>query len=361
MNKTYSNSLRFFISLLTILSIQQGFAQMRSTTCDVYMDAGPVNRTTAFTTAIDEENIASGVYTALAQRYNSLSGSMTGVRFWARVPVSVGVAQNAKVKVYAENVGYPATVLGQTTVSVPSSDSLNQIDVVFSTPISVSSNVIISIEPVTPASDNFWIGHNRAGDGLNLYLNLIKQGTSWYKNLANGDPSWDYDFLILPIKSATVTSNFNYTAPALTASFTNTSTGAASYLWDFGDGNSSTATSPSHTYSVAGSYDVKLKAYTATSACVDSTTTTVTVVATGINSASVSKKGLIITTNLVHDVLTVETSENTTATIYDVLGARVGTYELKQNQSQQINIESLQTGIYFISAGNTKPVRFVKL
>ena len=61
------------------------------------------------------------------------------------------------------------------------------------------------------------------------------------------------------VSCGTLTSNFNFTVSALTASFTQTGLGnSVSHLWDFGDGSTSTLKNPSHTYAANGIYDVSL-------------------------------------------------------------------------------------------------------
>lgn len=350
------------ILILFFIPVVKSVAQkeMLSTVCDVYMDPAPLNRTTTY----GDENVAPGIFEAVAQRYNALSGSIKAVTFWGRVDSAVAASNNVKVVVYTINgAGLPNAIQGQTTATIMADTIDNQVTAIFSSPVSVSFNTIISIEPVFAATDNFFIRHNMAPDGASLNLALVKQAGSWYNNLpSNLDPSYNVDFLILPIKLGSVTANYTYNSVGNVTNFTNSSTNAISYLWDFGDGNTSTSISPSHTYAASNTYNVKLKAYAGPGTCADSITTSISVVITGIDqSPEIKKNNLILSTNLVHDILTVEIKENMIVTIYNVLGAKVGIYDLKQNQSQQINIGNLQTGVYFIGSANFKPVKFVKI
>jgi len=326
---------------------------VQAVSCSYYVDQGPLDRMSGF----GEENLVNGLYSGLAQRYNTFNGIITGVRFWARVPMSIGTAQTVRVIVYQENVGFPGTILGQTTVSVPASNTLMQIDAVLPTMIMVNSNYIISIEPLVPNTDNIWLKHNEegnasngyVGDGGNLYLNLVKQGVTWYKNLANGDPSWDYDFLILPIVTLNISSAYSYVPTNLTVAFTNSSTGAATYQWDFGDGNTSVQTSPSHTYLVSGTYPVKLRSFGSDPSCYDSLTQSITVTMTGLNEIA-HKSGLQVQYNSENDLLSLKANTNTEVRIYNILGVQTTFFTLMKGVQKEIEMSGLANGIYFISA-----------
>lgn len=341
----------FFSLLLMMLVGMDSMAQRKSIStvnCNVIMDTSPLTRTTGS----GEENIVSGLYSGLAQRYNNLNGAISSVRFWARVPSSLSVNNTAKVTIYSVTVGLPGTTLGQTTATVLSSDSLLQVDAVFSSPVNVSSNIIISIEPFTPATDDIWVKHNASLDGGDLKLNLIRQGTTWFKDLDNGDPSWDYDFLIMPIKSAAITSAFTHTENNLTATLTNTSVNANSYAWDFGDLNTSTLTSPTHTYAGSGTYSVMLRAFGADAACYDSVSQSVTVTAVGLNEAIAGKnQGLTIHYDRSGKILTVESAEEINLNLCNVLGVELTTMHLNKSIKKEINIEHFPDGIYFITTG----------
>lgn len=261
---------------------------LASSPCEYYLNNGPIARATSF----NEERISSATYSGLAQRYNALSGQMTGIRFWAR---AVGATQTMRAILYQESVGFPGTIIAQTTVSVPAGATWQQIDAVFSAPATVSGNVILSIEPSSPSTNNVWVQHNLEGNasnnfignGGNLYLNLIKQGVTWYKDLSNGDPSFDYDFMILPIRSLNITPGFNFNASNLSVSFTNTSTNASTYSWNFGDGGTANTANPSHNYSSSGTYQVKLVVSgPAGSGCADSLTQSIVVTNTALSELS---------------------------------------------------------------------------
>ncbi len=340
----------FIFSFITI-AVESGYAQPLSTSCNVYLNRGPLDRSTG----TGEVNIINGLYSGLAQRYNNVSGSVTGVRFWARVPLSVGTAQNVRVFIYQENVGFPGTVLGQTTVSVPSSGTPVEVNATFTNPVNVNNNIIISVEPFNVATTNVWLERNQdgnpgnsfIGDGGNLYLNLIKQGVTWFKDLANGDPSWDFDFLIMPLRTVNVTAAFSFTATNYTASFTNSSTSAVSYLWDFGDGTTSSLQNPSHTYSATGPFSVKLKAYSSDSICYDSLTQVVNISLTGLNengqSAAVSAHY-----NYSDQQLSLTTIDDTEISVISATGELVRTLSMRRNKTAVIDISDLARGLYFL-------------
>jgi hypothetical protein len=254
-------------------------------------------------------------------------------------------------------------ILGSQNVVVDSASSTYRVTAIFSTPVSVSGSVIISIEPFSPVVDNFFIRRNTHPDGQYLYLNKLKQANQWFKNLAaGGDTTLNFDFLILPVTIQNVTASFTSGSSGNTTNFTNTSTNASSYLWNFGDGDTSTATSPSHNYASSATYNVTLTVYAnGIAPCVDSVTTAVPVVITGVNPLPSKKNaGITLASGIVQNVLTIESGSTVTIRILDVLGNQVGKYNLKQNEKQQIKIDQLKPGIYIVNADNSKSVRFIK-
>ena len=316
--------------------------------CQVIADDGPLTRTTG----TDEENIVNGLYSGLAQRYNGINASITGVRFWARVPMSVGVTNLAKVTIYAVNVstGLPGTTLGQTTDTIFPSNTLLQVDAVFSAPVAVSSDIIISIEPFTPLTDDIWVQHNAALDGDDLKLNLVRQGTTWFKDLDNGDPSWDYDFLILPIATETVTASYTQVPAGLSVAFTNTSTGAASYRWNFGDGGTSSLTSPAHTYASAGTYTVSLIASSSDSTCYDSTAQQITVIPSAVSPVRPVSVPFY-RYDAAGDKLIFEPSADMQVSVFNILGVQMMTMPLSKGVRKEVRIAQFPDGVYFITTG----------
>lgn len=342
------------IGLFIILSSHHGFSQMVSTGCPIYINTGPLDRATGSS----EVNIINGLYSGLAQRYNNVSGSITGVRFWARVPASVGTAQTVRVYIYQENVGFPGTVLGQTTVSVPSSNALTEINATLSSPVNVNNNIIVSVEPFNVATANVWVmrnqdgnpGNNYIGDGGNLYLNLIKQGVTWFKELANGDPSWDFDFLIMPLRTENVTAAFTFNTVNYNATFSNSSASATSYLWDFGDGMTSVLPNPSHTYAATGPFTVKLIAFSSDSTCYDSLIQVVNISLTGIEQITYPEM-FISEYNSNDKQLMLKAEENISIAITTVLGVIVERVELTASIPYNVDVSHYETGLYLISAG----------
>ncbi|MFM9056490.1 MAG: hypothetical protein ACKOQY_07350, partial [Bacteroidota bacterium] len=131
--------------------------------CEFYLNNGPVVRATAF----NEERLSNSTYSGLAQRFNGLTGQMTGIRFWAR---AVGSSQTIRVILYQEAVGFPSTIIAQTTSLVPAVATWQQIDATFASAVNVSGNVILSIEPSTPSTDDIWLKHNLEGNASNNFI-----------------------------------------------------------------------------------------------------------------------------------------------------------------------------------------------
>jgi len=348
------------IASLLLFSNVISFAQVQ---CDSYMNAGPINRTTGY----GEERIAPGLYQALAQRYNNLSGTVNSVVFWGRANTT---SVTVKVRIYNEQMGsgLPGTILHETTVPIPAGTAHNLITAVISPALSLTSpNVtIISVEPYY-TSDDFFIQHNKAGDnntatpgdGQGLWLNLVKQGNVWYKNLANGDYEWDYDFLILPMNSSTITSNYSFSANNLDVTFTNTSIGASSNKWDFGDGNFSYSTSPSHTYSGAGTYPVVLSARGADTTCFDTKTQNITVISVGLNNNLNEQKKICINNPVKNELMVISNKTNLNYSIYNILGEQLLNGRLN-NEVNKIDISNLTDGMYFINIENSQCFKFIK-
>ena len=349
-----------FFGFCLILIFCCNIPKSQATTCEYYLNNGPISRATGF----NEEHIVSGLYSGLAQRYNNLSGQMTGIRFWAR---AIGTAQNMRAILYQENVGFPGTIIAQATVSVPASATWQQIDAVFPSPATVSGNVILSIEPSSPSTNNVWVQHNLEGNasnnyignGGNLYLNLVKQGVTWYKDLANGDPSWDYDFMILPIRTVNITPGFSFNANNLAVNFTNTSTNASTYSWNFGDGATANTANASHTYATSGTYQVKLVVGGPSgSGCADSISQTVVVTNTAID--EVSNWFENPTYESATNQISFQSLANQTCYVYSAEGRLLDEFKVAKNESIKRTIPSTNAGMYLLKSSlSNQSFRFI--
>lgn len=345
--------------LLFVFSFAGAYAQksMLSTTCDVLMAQDPITRTVG----LGQENVVAGNFQALGQQYNGLTGAMKGVRFWGRTNPSAGVAANVvKVVLYNVNQGKPNQILTSTTVTLDSSSTFYEVNAMFTSPYTVSTPIIITVEPLFPSTDNYFIKTNAYGDGLNLNMSKIKQGGLWYLGASEG---YDMDLYIFPIGTATVTANFTNTTSALTASFTNTSTSSSSYLWNFGDGTTSTASAPpAHTYALPGTYSVKLKSYHSDTTCADSITKSVTVIATGIAEKNQDiKTSLTILRNPVQNVLTISSVSDAEIEIYNIMGSLILKEKIKKDIQNEINVSELMPGVYFVRTESNKATKFLKV
>ena len=362
MKKNYTKNI--FLLLLTALPsfvFAQSSSSIASTTCEVIMNTGPLNRATGY----GEEEVLDANYQAVCQRYNNLTGTIRKVNFQARMNPLASTSHTIRVTIYDENgtTGLPGVILGQVDVPAPDSSNLVPISAVLTPPVvlSGSQNVFIALELYSPLMDDFFVQRNNPPDGLGLNLNLIKQGGNWYKDLTAFGPQYDFDFMLLPIKSTTVTSNFSALPVAATVTFTNTSSNALHYYWDFDDGNTSALTSPVHGYSANNTYNVKLIAWNSDSSCVDSIVHPVNVI-TGINeSLPVPESSIILHSSAVADnELLVEVPFNTTLNVYDMLGSLRGTFSVFRNKVFSMNISHFNSGIYFIKSDHLKPLRFIK-
>jgi hypothetical protein len=284
--KNYLNELNFMIKNL-IFSLVSFFyfsiSLVGQTTCSVELDKSPLERATGF----EEFNIKSGLFSGIAQQFNDISGSVSSVKFWARVNPASAASNDVRVRLYSYNPSQqlPHQIKGEVILTINASAESYEVTANFSTPIQINSTdfpenkIILAIEPYSPTVDDFFIRTNKNSDGLMLQRLKLKQGSLWFKDM--GYEGYDFDALILPIGSITVNSNFTSTSSSLTASFTNTSNGAGSnpiYSWDFGDGSAvSSEVSPSHTYAQGGTYTVSLTTTHSGSGCSDLRSKQVTV------------------------------------------------------------------------------------
>jgi PKD repeat protein len=349
----------FLINLLFSVFFLNNLLAQRSVSCDIYFDNSPIIRTTSF----GEENVVAGNYQAVAQQFNGLSGQIKSVLFFGRVNPSTGASSNTlKVVVYQVNLGLPGVILGQQNIVVDSASQCSAYIATFGSPINVNGNVIVSVEPLSSSTNNYFIQRNTPPDGGSLNLIKIKQSNQWFKDLALTDGSYNFDFMILPIKNTTLTASFTNNTSANVVNFTNTSTSSNSYFWDFGDGNNSTLTSPSHSYTASGSYSVKLISSTTNSPqgnCVDSVTNVVNFTLTNINETE-KKNKVELVENLVHDRVIIKCNQTCELSIFNALGKLMLTNGVKQGQLTEINVEGFSNGIYFISSSTSKPIKFIK-
>ena len=318
-----------------------------TTPCKQYMDSLPLSRSTSF----GEEQVVNGNYQGLGQQYN-ITGSIKSIVFAARSnPASSGSTSSVKVVIYNANQGLPGTILSTNNIVIDSSSVCSLYELVLPSPVNVNGNIIISLEPLIPTVDNFFVQRNTPPDGQNLNLIKIKQANQWFKNLAAGDPAFDFDFMILPIKEVSLSPNFTFNTNALQVVFTNASTPSfTSYEWDFGDGSTSTNVSPSHQYTSSGVYQVKLKmSSTGFQQCIDSIIKPVTVSSVGMDDISNSQ-------NLKWEYLPSDNSVrlfakvNLTINILDATGREIKSLTIRANEESIVDCTSWTNGVYIISS-----------
>ena len=122
--------------------------------------------------------------------------------------------------------------------------------------------------------------------------------------------------------------------------------------------------SPVHNYTFSNTYNVKLITTSPSilsSSCVDTVTNAVNVIITGVKQiVKIKKNEIKIQTNLVSDKLAIETNEDVQISVFNMLGVELKTIDLKKNVQNEIDIEQLESGMYFISSNKIRPIRFVK-
>lgn len=144
--------------------------------------------------------------------------------------------------------------------------------------------------------------------------------------------------------------DFSSSANGLFVTFTDFSTNSPTdWSWTFGDTQTSTLQHPTHTYANGGNYIVCLNASNAIGS--DSKCKTISVVAMGVSSAKAgisifpnpaSKKAFILANGL--DI------DQTRITLLNVLGETIVPVISRNGNLLELNIEGLESGIYFIRA-----------
>lgn len=348
------------IGLLFAINVFAGIGNPNivSTVCKQYIDSLPLVRSSSY----GEEHIINGNYQGFGQQFNNISGTIKSILFAARSnPASTNSTSSVKVVIYNANQGLPGTILATNSIVIDSSSTCNFYELILPTPVNVNGNIIISLEPLIPATDNFFVQRNTPPDGQNLNLIKIKQANQWFKNLAAGDPTFDFDFMILPMKEVVLMPNFTFNANALQVAFTNTSSiTTANFEWDFGDGFSSNQISPTHQYALASNYQVKLKiSYNGYQICKDSIVKTVNVSTIGLNDLNGTNK-LKWNYQSESKLLHFNPNENMKIRISDISGRVLKEIVLTTGVPSSIDCSLWVDGIYIISSENNLIDKFFK-
>ncbi|MEM7037196.1 MAG: PKD domain-containing protein, partial [Bacteroidota bacterium] len=134
-----------------------------------------------------------------------------------------------------------------------------------------------------------------------------------------------------------------------TVDFTDQTTGGATaWSWDFGDGGSSIQQNPQHTYSVTGTYTVCL---VASSICgADTFCQMVTVSVVGIEDGQFSNFEVWPNpaTSMLHFQVDLAPGMQAEARLLDARGKTLRIQSLHHGQIQNLNIENLAAGLYFL-------------
>ncbi len=153
----------------------------------------------------------------------------------------------------------------------------------------------------------------------------------------------------------TVNADFNYTINNDSIYFSAVDSLADSYFWDFNDGNTDTLINPIHHYANPGTYQVSL---IITNSC-GSDTVTKQIIITEINNY---RNKIKIYPNPAHNKLIINSSliiKN--IKIIDITGKITTNITInKTKEYQQIDIEALKPGIYFIKITTNTTIEFLK-
>ena len=232
-------------------------------------------------------------------------------------------------------------------------------------------------------------GHNTLLIGVyasnNPNLTCIQVDNPSYSNIANG---WAKD------ATATYSTNCNYPLTNCYAHFTMspdtipqtwyalnqcTGNGSINYVWNWDDGTPNDSTpNPSHSYTTAGYYNICVSitdsagctnSYCDSSVYINKSTANAVINVSVVNQLpsyinagleTLTKENITIYPNPTTTTLNIQTnkSNNIKVKIYDAIG-QVYVDEKLTNQNTSLNIQHLQSGIYFIKVDDTVQ-KFVK-
>lgn len=141
---------------------------------------------------------------------------------------------------------------------------------------------------------------------------------------------------------------FTHSAVGLTVNFyDNSSNNPTEWNWTFGDTQSSTEQNPVHTYANAGTYVVCLEAENIAGS--DTKCQNINVVAIGIGS---EKMMLLTYPNPANNIFYIQgdrlNAEKATVSMLNLLGENIAVPTRKSGNVIELNIEGLESGIYFI-------------
>jgi PKD repeat protein len=338
--------------ILSVIFCFTLIALQAQTSCEFPLDNGPLTRLVT----PSEDNIKSGLYDAVAQRFNNVDATISSVTFWARTnPANTNgdVSNVVTIKIYYINpssggINGAKIANAETQVVVDTSATHDEYIATFSPTIPVSdTNIMIMIEGASPSTDDFFVKRSSNGDGGNLKLILIKQGT-WFNNLSLGG-GFDYDYQIVPSEILTVNAAFAYSVSNDTVSFTNGSTGATSYVWDFGDGDTSHAINPVHVFGSSDTFQVKLTAYAPGGFCFNDETQPVIVSLVSGIASQTRVTSVKVQTDMERKQLIISTRKNLSYQVFDVTGMALKKGVLGPGMSI-VDLSDLPAGIYFLQA-----------
>jgi len=228
--------------------------------------------------------------------------------------------------------------------------------VVCSTPVasytSTANDLTVTLaDASTGATSWSWdFGDGNTSNAQNPVYTFSTAGTYYVCLTANSGCATDVFCDSITVSSCpAVVAAFTFTDSLLTVDFNDLSIGAGNWSWDFGDGSNSSTQNASHTYATAGTYNVCL---TVSSVCAsDSTCFMVSVITVGIDDANMSAIMEVYpnpTNGKVNITLPVNTQEDKTITIYNILGEIV--FEAQQSKLHAVQSSSIQSQ-YIIDLG----------
>ncbi|HSD13179.1 MAG TPA: T9SS type A sorting domain-containing protein [Flavobacterium sp.] len=189
--------------------------------------------------------------------------------------------------------------------------------------------------------------------GTTSYGGVIQATAEYFHSIADqvvlpNKPQWR-------INTYNLHSGFNYVVNGNSISFTNTSNNYTSLLWDFGDGITSIQQNPTHIYTSGGIKIIKLKAIR--NGCEE-------IIEKQIDLGTLSTIGFEqndarLYPNPAHSVLNFETLSPTSIKIISTLGQEIFRSD-EQKNNWQINVSTLQSGIYFVVTESQSVYKFIK-
>ena len=152
----------------------------------------------------------------------------------------------------------------------------------------------------------------------------------------------------------------------------------AGAFWYWGDGNSTSGLYPSHTYTASGWYNICVSVWDAAFTCSTMTCDSSFVIKNNMTTSAPIQINVISGATTINEIGNVKSlslypnpstgkvtlqgqKENGTVNVYNLLGMKVKTINIRSNSDMELDLSSFENGIYFVEFNNGKAIVKEKL